>query len=109
MLELDGSRKIGQNGKSIPSYSQNDIIEMAKVLTGWNLFLLSNWNRLGKNSGSYQHFMAFHPSRHEDEKDDFYADDLDPGEITLFEDTSLEVSLELNASDVIKDGAAIAL
>ena len=105
MLELDGSRKIGQNGKSIPSYSQNDIIEMAKVLTGWNLFLLSNWNRLGKNSGSYQHFMAFHPSRHEDEKDDFYADDLDPGEITLFEDTSLEVSLELNASDVIKDGA----
>ena len=105
MLELDGSKKIGQNGKSIPSYTQNDIIEMAKVVTGWNLFLLSNWNRLGKNSGSYQHLMAFHPSRHEDEKDEFYANDLDPGVITLFKDTSLEASLELNASDVIKDGA----
>lgn len=105
MLNLDGSRKIGLNGKTIPSYTQNDIIEMAKVLTGWNLFLLSNWNRLGKNSGSYQHFMAFHPSRHEDEKDEFYANDLDPGVITLFKGTSFESSLELNASDVIKDGA----
>ena len=38
-LELDGSRKTDDAGKSIPTYTQNDIVEMAKVLTGWNLFI----------------------------------------------------------------------
>ena len=104
MLELNGKRETAKNGKSIPSYTQNDVIEMAKVLTGWNLFLYPNWNRLGKNHGSYHDLMTFHPSKHEDEQDEFYIDDLNRGVITLFKDTTLEASLELNASDETKDG-----
>ena len=104
MLELNGKRETAKNGKSIPSYTQNDVIEMAKVLTGWNLFLYPNWNRLGKNHGSYHDLMTFHPSKHEDEQDEFYIDDLNRGVITLFNDTTLEASLELNASDETKDG-----
>ena len=76
-LELDGSRTIDSDGRSIPSYTQNDIIEMAKVLTGWNLYLFPNWNQLGKSHGSYQHLMAFNPERHEDELDEFYTNDKD--------------------------------
>jgi len=104
MLELNGKRETAKNGKSISSYTQNDVIEMAKVLTGWNLFLYPNWNRLGKNHGSYHDLMTFHPSKHEDEQDEFYIDDLNRGVITLFKDTTLEASLELNASDETKDG-----
>ena len=56
-LELDGRRKIDSDGKSIPSYTQNDIIEMAKVLTGWNLFTLMvessrcSWRKLPTFNG----------------------------------------------------------
>jgi hypothetical protein len=104
-LEVDGRRKADSVGKSIPSYTQNDIIEMAKVLTGWNLFLYPNWARLGKNSGSYQHLMEFHPEKHEDELDKFYANDKDPGIITLFQGKAIQTSLELNASDTMPDGS----
>ena len=104
-LELDGRRKIDSDGKSIPSYTQNDIVEMAKVLTGWNLFLYPNWNRLGKGYGSYQHLMEFHPEKHEDELDEFYTDDQDPGRITLFKGKTWEANLELNATDEIVDGS----
>ena len=104
-LELDGSRTIDSDGKSIPSYTQNDIIEMAKVLTGWNLYLFPNWNQLGKSHGSYQHLMAFNSERHEDELDEFYANDKDPGIITLFQGKASQASLELNASDTMPDGS----
>ena len=103
-LELDGRRKIDSDGKSIPSYTQNDIIEMAKVLTGWNLFTFNGWNRLGAHGGSYQHLMVFHPSKHEDELDEFYANDSDRGIITLFKNKTWETSFELNATDELIDG-----
>jgi len=104
-LEVDGRRKADTDGKSIPSYIQNDIIEMAKVLTGWNLFLYPNWVRLGKNYGSYQHLMEFHPEKHEDELDEFYADDPDRGTVTLFKNKAWATSFELNASDELIDGS----
>ena len=104
-LEVDGRRKIDTDGKSIPSYTQNDIIEMAKVLTGWNLFLYPNWARLGKNSGSYQHLMEFHPEKHEHELDEFYANDPDRGTVTLFKNKAWATSFELNATDDLIDGS----
>ena len=35
-LNLDGTRKVDANGKFIPTYSQDDIIGMARVFTGWS-------------------------------------------------------------------------
>ena len=103
-LESDGTRKIDYQGKSIPTYTQHDIIEMAKILTGWNLFTFKGWNRLGANGGSYQHLMVFHPDKHEDELDQFYSNDPDLGMITLFKGKAWETNLELNATDELKDG-----
>ncbi len=34
-LNLDGTPKIGSDGKPIPTYSQTDVTELAKVFTGW--------------------------------------------------------------------------
>ena len=104
-LEIDGSRKRDSDGKSIPTYTQNDIVEMAKVLTGWNLFLFPNWGRLGKAFGSYQHLMQFYPEKHEDELDEFYANDPDRGTVTLFKNKAWATSFELNATDELIDGS----
>jgi hypothetical protein len=49
--------------------------------------------------------MEFYPEKHEDELDEFYTDDQDPGIITLFKGKAWEASLELNASDEILDGS----
>ena len=49
--------------------------------------------------------MEFHPEKHEDELDEFYTDDQDPGRITLFKGKSWEANLELNATDEIVDGS----
>ena len=46
-LNMDGSVKIDEQGEIIPSYSQNDIMEMAKILTGWILFDAQPWNVSG--------------------------------------------------------------
>ena len=42
-LNIDGTPRIGSDGRSVPSYSQDDIEEFAKVYTGWS-FKGTNWN-----------------------------------------------------------------
>lgn len=34
-LNLDGTPKLDDNGKTIPTYSQQDVSELARMLTGW--------------------------------------------------------------------------
>nr|CAA6826497.1 MAG: FIG01201902: hypothetical protein [uncultured Thiotrichaceae bacterium] len=74
-LNLDGSPNRDGNPDTypdagdqlVPTYTQDDIAEMAKVMTGWDL--VGN-NRYGKNTsrtGDYTQFMEFTPSEHEDE------------------------------------------
>jgi uncharacterized protein (DUF1800 family) len=41
-LNPDGSRKKNANGQDIPTYSQSDVMGMAKVFTGWSW--ASDWN-----------------------------------------------------------------
>lgn len=36
MLNDDGSTKVDGNGNPVPSYSQNDVLAMTNILTGWN-------------------------------------------------------------------------
>ncbi len=35
-LNLDGTRKLGPNGKEIETYSTDDVMGLARVFTGWN-------------------------------------------------------------------------
>jgi uncharacterized protein (DUF1800 family) len=41
-LHPDGGLKLGANGLPIPTYSQNDIAEMARVFTGWSFSKRNN-------------------------------------------------------------------
>ncbi|WP_373081693.1 DUF1800 family protein [Zhongshania sp.] len=60
-LNGDGSPKL-VDGNLVPNYSQTDIEEMAKVMTGWDLRYN---NRYGRTNGSYVHFMEFNPEHHD--------------------------------------------
>ena len=103
-LNLDGSVKIDENGGVVPSYTQNDIMEMAKILTGWILYGSKRWSSAGQYVGSYTDLMIFNSDNHEYELDDFYTTDEDRGTITLFKGKPMETSVDLNATDDIPDG-----
>ncbi len=62
LLDTDGTPKQGADGQLIPSYTQTDIEEMSRVMTGWDL----RYNRrYGNTNGSYVHFMEFTPDFHD--------------------------------------------
>ena len=75
-LNLDGSPDRDNNPLSypdsgnnlVPSYTQQDVVELAKVMTGWNLQDLAFWShfRFAK-FGDYLGSMKFFPEQHEDE------------------------------------------
>ncbi|MBD2857578.1 DUF1800 domain-containing protein [Spongiibacter sp. KMU-158] len=61
-LNLDGSPKQTAGGDYIPTYTQTDIEEMAKVMTGWDL---RHNNRYGNLLGDYTQAMEFNPDHHQ--------------------------------------------
>lgn len=74
-LNLDGSPNRDDNINSypdagtttVPTYTQTDIEELSKVMTGWDLATNERFGRLSIRSGDYTQPMVFHPSEHEDE------------------------------------------
>ena len=74
-LNLDGSPNRDGDSNSFPdagnavaaTYTQTDIEELAKVMTGWDLAGNSRFGRLHPKDGDYTQPMVFHPSEHEDE------------------------------------------
>ncbi|MCU7858972.1 MAG: DUF1800 family protein, partial [Candidatus Thiodiazotropha sp. (ex Lucinoma kastoroae)] len=74
-LNLDGTPNRDGDSNSypdsgsglVPTYTQTDIEELAKVMTGWDLANNDRFGRLHQRDGDYTHPMVFHPSQHEDE------------------------------------------
>ncbi len=74
-LNLDGSPNRDGDSNSypdpgndlVPTYTQNDTEELAKVMTGWDLARNSRFGRLSNKDGDYTQPMVFHPEHHEDE------------------------------------------
>lgn len=66
-LELDGSPKLDANGEQIPTYTQGDVEEFAKVFTGWHLpqiqeftFTQSRGSEFDRDSEPMRAFANFH-------------------------------------------------
>jgi uncharacterized protein (DUF1800 family) len=74
-LNLDGSPDRDGDSDSYPdpgnnllaTYTQRDIEELAKVMTGWDLAGNGRFGRLHVREGDYTQPMVFHSERHEDE------------------------------------------
>ena len=93
-LNLDGSPNADNNpstypdnGTLVPTYTQEDTEELAKVFTGWDLVgnktVMGSYNdndsfgRVGTTQGDYTQAMEFTPYFHEDELDAYYDNDSD--------------------------------
>ncbi len=74
-LNQDGSPNRDGNSLSYPdagnnvvaTYTQQDIEELAKVMTGWDLASNSRYGRLSARDGDYTRPMVFNAAEHEDE------------------------------------------
>ncbi len=74
-LNLDGSPNRDNNINSYPdngdaliaSYSQLDVEELAKVMTGWDIKDNVEYGNSNIKKGNYASPMVFHPEYHEDE------------------------------------------
>lgn len=61
-LNLDGSPQLDQQGNPLASYTQTDVEELARVMTGWDL---RHNSRFGRQDGSFVDFMEFNPDHHD--------------------------------------------
>ena len=74
-LNLDGSPNRDANvstfpdsgNNQIPTYDQEDIVEFAKVMTGWDVKGNSRFGKTSMYLVDYAKPMEFHPEHHEDE------------------------------------------
>lgn len=69
-LNLDGTEKHDSNGKKIPTYTQKDVEEMARVFTGWDHRENNRYGAQkarGSGCGSYLEDMEFTLEYHDDE------------------------------------------
>ena len=74
-LNVDGSANydgdattVGDSGSTpVPTYTQTDVEELAKVMTGWDLVNNNRYGNASSTQGDYTQAMEFTVSEHEDE------------------------------------------
>lgn len=64
-LNPDGTPRTDATGNLVPTYTQGDIEELSRVLTGWDLQFNSRYGRLWQNEGSLVHPMEFNSEEHD--------------------------------------------
>jgi uncharacterized protein (DUF1800 family) len=64
-LNLDGTVKTDASGNTIPTYTQTDVNELAKVFTGWDMKRNSRFGRVAKKDGDYSHPLEFTSEYHD--------------------------------------------
>jgi len=64
-LNLDGTAKKDEQGNLIPTYSQEDVNELSKVFTGWDLKRNRRYGLIGFRRGDLTHPMEFTQKYHD--------------------------------------------
>jgi len=65
LLNMDGSKVLDKDGKPIPSYTQNDVNELARVFTGFDFRLAKSFGNTGTRGGDLIHKMDCHQEYHD--------------------------------------------
>ena len=64
-LNIDGTPIKGKDGKLIPTYTQNDVNELARVFTGWDLKRNNRYGLVGFKRGDLTHPVEFTGEYHD--------------------------------------------
>ncbi len=107
-LNLDGSPNRDGNLNTypdsgsdlVPTYTLQDIEELAKVFTGWDLVGNKKYGRLVNTDGDFTQAMEFNPEFHEDEADAYYTNQ--DGKVTI-----LGKTIALNATDRLGNASGL--
>lgn len=64
-LNIDATPKKDAKGELIPTYRQNDVNQLARVLTGWDLKRNNHYGRVGFTQGDLTHPLEFTAKYHD--------------------------------------------
>ena len=64
-LRLDGTTIVDSKGRAIPTYTQEDVNELARVFTGWDLQHNRKFGEVGNRQGDFTHPMEATPKYHD--------------------------------------------
>ena len=66
-LNMDGTQIFDGNGNPTPTYTQEDVNELARVFTGWDLKRNSSYGKVGFKQGDYTQPLEFTATYHDNE------------------------------------------
>jgi len=78
-LNMDGTAVLDDNGNPIPIYTQEDVNELARVFTGWDLKRNSRYGRVGFTQGDYTQPLEFTASYHDSESKTILGETIPSG------------------------------
>ena len=89
-LNLDGSPKLDGNSELIPTYTQEDVEELARVMTGWDQ--VDNTDRYGHEDGRFNRPMKF-TAEHHDFGEKIFLGQTIPANLTGHEDMQAAIDI----------------
>lgn len=98
-LNIDGTPKRDENGDLIPTYDQQHITELSRVLTGWDLQGNSSYGRANSREGDYVRPMEFTAEYHDFEEKVIFGQ-LIPSGLSGEEDLDTALDLLFNHPNV---------
>jgi hypothetical protein len=91
-LNLDGTPKLDENGKKIPTYTQKDIMELSKVFTGLDLQRNAAFGYIAPRQGDYLHNLEC-VSKYHDYREKHILGKTIPSDLNCIDDIKYAISI----------------
>jgi len=98
-LNLDGTPKLDSEGNTIPTYTQEDITEVAKVFTGWDIQRNPRYGLIGFTRGDLTHPCEF-TSEYHDYREKKVLGSTIPAGLSGDEDIEAMVNILMNHQNI---------
>jgi uncharacterized protein (DUF1800 family) len=98
-LNIDGTPKKDENGNLIPTYTQEDVNNLSKVFTGWDLKRNRRYGQIGFRRGDLTHPMEFTEQYHDFKSKKILGETI-PANLSGAEDIKQAVNIIMHNSNV---------
>ncbi len=98
-LKIDGTPIFDANGNPIPTYTQEDVNQLSRVFTGWDLKRNAHFGLLGFKRGDYTHSLEFTSTYHDSGEKKVLGKTI-PSGLSGKEDIQRAISIIMSQSSV---------
>jgi len=98
-LNLDGSEILDEEGNTVPTYTQDDVNEIARIFTGWDLKHNSKYGRASSKEGDFTQPLEFTGRYHDFEAKHVLGTDIEAGN-TGSEDISALINILMSHPNI---------